>query len=235
MGTMLGASFLLGAALGLLWGFLRPLGKRGDPLFVLMTGLGLCWLNFGVCGGDLRLGCAAAMLPGFWAADKSLGAVLQPVFYGFWSLLKAMAGVFLSVPKKIFKIAKNVFASAGKWVTIGRKNSLNREGNPMQESSVKIGSTRIVWNRSTPLLKVLILSLVVFSMLALAALSWVRLSVQSQIADTRTLAAQTAGQNRRLQERLADMESDEAIRAIASEELGLVDPDAVIIQPGSGN
>jgi len=105
----------------------------------------------------------------------------------------------------------------------------------MQESSVKIGNTRIVWNRSTPLLKVLILSLVVFSMLALAALSWVRLSVQSQIADTRTLAAQTAGQNRRLQERLADMESDEAIRAIASEELGLVDPDAVIIQPGSGN
>ena len=93
----------------------------------------------------------------------------------------------------------------------------------MQESSVKIGSTRIVWNRSTPLLKVLILSLVVFSMLALAALSWVR------------LAAQTAGQNRRLQERLTDMESDGAIRAIASEELGLVDPDAVIIQPGSGN
>ena len=130
MGTMLGAAFLLGAALGLLWGFLRPLGKRGDPLFVLMTGAGLCWLNFGVCGGDLRLGCAAAMLPGFWAADKSLGAVLQPVFYGFWSLLKAMAGVFLSVPKKIFKIAKNVFASAGKWVTIGRKNSLNRGGKP---------------------------------------------------------------------------------------------------------
>ena len=50
MGTMLGAAFLLGAALGLLWGFLRPLGKRGDPLFVLMTGAGLCWLNFGVCG-----------------------------------------------------------------------------------------------------------------------------------------------------------------------------------------
>ena len=105
----------------------------------------------------------------------------------------------------------------------------------MQESSVKICRTRIVWNRSSTLLKILILSLVVFSMLALAALSWVRLSVQSQIADTRNLAAQTAGQNRQLQERLADMESDEAVRAIASEELGLVDPDAVIIQPGSGN
>ena len=29
MGTMLGAAFLLGAALGLLWGFLRPLGSEG--------------------------------------------------------------------------------------------------------------------------------------------------------------------------------------------------------------
>lgn len=105
----------------------------------------------------------------------------------------------------------------------------------MQESSVKIGSTRIVWNHSTPLLKILVLSLVVFSMLALAALSWVRLSVQSQIADTQTQAAQIAGQNRRLQGRLADMESDDAVRAIAEAELGLVDPKAVVIQPGSGN
>lgn len=105
----------------------------------------------------------------------------------------------------------------------------------MQESSVKIGNTRIVWNHSTPLLKILVLSLVVFSMLALAALSWVRLSVQSQIADTRNLAAQTAGENRKLQERLADMESDDAVRAIAEAELGLVDPKAVIILPGSGN
>ena len=105
----------------------------------------------------------------------------------------------------------------------------------MQESSVKIGRTRIVWNRSSTLLKILILSLVVFSMLALAALSWVRLSVQSQIADTRNLAAQTAGQDRQPHVRWAGMESDEAVRAIAPEELGLVDPDAVIIQPGSGN
>ena len=105
----------------------------------------------------------------------------------------------------------------------------------MQESSVKIGNTRIVWNHSTPLLKILVLSLVVFSMLALAALSWVRLSVQSQIADTRNLVAQTAGENRKLQERLADMESDDAVRAIAEAELGLVDPKAVIILPGSGN
>ena len=105
----------------------------------------------------------------------------------------------------------------------------------MQESSVKIGSTRIVWNRSTPLLKVLILSLVVFSMLALAALSWVKLSVREQTRQTLELAAQTAGQNRKLEERLGDMESEEAIRTIAEEELGLVNPKAVVIVPGAGN
>ena len=105
----------------------------------------------------------------------------------------------------------------------------------MTESSVKVGSTRIVWNHSTPLLKILVVSLAVFSVLALAALSWVRLSVQEQTRQARELAAQTAGQNRRLEERLGDMESEEAIRAMAEEELGLVDPNAVVIVPGAGN
>lgn len=105
----------------------------------------------------------------------------------------------------------------------------------MTESSVKVGSTRIVWNHSTPLLKILVVSLVVFSVLALAALSWVKLSVQEQTRQAQELAAQTAGQNRRLEERLGDMESEEAIRAMAEEELGLVDPNAVVIVPGTGN
>ena len=105
----------------------------------------------------------------------------------------------------------------------------------MTESSVKVGSTRIVWNHSTPLLKILVVSMVVFSVLALAALSWVRLSVQEQTRQAQELAAQTAGQNRRLEERLSDMESEEAIRAMAEEELGLVDPNAVVIVPGAGN
>lgn len=83
MGTMLGAAFLLGAALGLLWGFLRPLGKRGDPLFVLMTGAGLCWLNFGVCGGDLRLGCAQRCFPAFGPRIKAWVRCCSRCFMGF--------------------------------------------------------------------------------------------------------------------------------------------------------
>lgn len=105
----------------------------------------------------------------------------------------------------------------------------------MTESSVKVGNTRIVWNNSTPLLKILVVSLVVFSVLALAALSWVKLSVREQTRQAQTQSAQVAGQNRKLQERLGDMESDEAVRAMAEEELGLVDPNAVVIVPGTGN
>ena len=105
----------------------------------------------------------------------------------------------------------------------------------MTESSVKVGNTRIVWNNSTPLLKILVVSLVVFSVLALAALSWVKLSVREQTRQAQTQSAQVAGQNRKLQERLGDMESDEAVRSMAQEELGLVDPNAVVIVPGTGN
>ena len=84
MGTMLGAAFLLGAALGLLWGFLRPLGKRGDPLFVLMTGAGLCWLNFGfwsllTCGLAVPQRC----FPAFGPRIKAWVRCCSRCFMGF--------------------------------------------------------------------------------------------------------------------------------------------------------
>ena len=55
----------LGAALGLWYGFLRPLRRRhsvtGDGLFLL--GAAWCWLylGFALCGGDLRLGYFLAL------------------------------------------------------------------------------------------------------------------------------------------------------------------------------
>ena len=61
----LGAGILLGAGLGVLYGFLRPLRPKhtllGDLLF--LTGLGWAWLYLAlaVCGGDLRPGYSAAV------------------------------------------------------------------------------------------------------------------------------------------------------------------------------
>ena len=105
----------------------------------------------------------------------------------------------------------------------------------MTESTVKIGNTRVVFKNSTVLLKILILTLLVFSMLALAALSWVRVRVQTQTRELQAQIAQESGINRQLSERLEDMTSDDAIREMAKQELGLVSPDTVLIVPNETN
>lgn len=105
----------------------------------------------------------------------------------------------------------------------------------MTESTVKIGNTRVVFKNSTVLLKILILTLLVFSMLALAALSWVRVRVQTQTRELQAQIAQESGINRQLFDRLEDMTSDEAVRKIAEQELGLVNPNTVLITPNTTN
>lgn len=100
----------------------------------------------------------------------------------------------------------------------------------MTESSVKAGSVRIVFSPSSPLLKILVVVLLVFSTVALAALNWVNLTIRSQTEDMRAETAAAAGRNQVLEERMEDMSSDDTVRAIAREELGLVDPKIVLIE-----
>lgn len=99
----------------------------------------------------------------------------------------------------------------------------------MTDSTVKAGSVRVVFSPSSPLLKILVVVLLTFSMVALAALTWVKLTVQSQTETIAAEAAAVAGQNRVLEQRVENMDSDDTVRAIAQEELGLIDPDTVLI------
>ena len=128
------AGAALGGLLGVLWGFLRPLGKRRrnlcDFLFLLALAGGLCRLSFGICGGDLRPACLGAAALGGIGEEMTLGRLLAPVFYGFWSILSRFWGAVSAFWKNFFKSAKNVFASAGKWVTIGRKNRSEPKSSP---------------------------------------------------------------------------------------------------------
>ena len=106
---------LLGCALGLLYGFLRPLRPRhtllSDSLFVL----GLLWawlyLGFAVCGGDLRLGCIAGLLLGIPLWDRGPGRLLAPIFTGFWKLAGKLLAAAAFPVKKILEFAKILFAS----------------------------------------------------------------------------------------------------------------------------
>lgn len=101
----------------------------------------------------------------------------------------------------------------------------------MSEPVMKLGKTQIIWNRSSTLLKALVILLLVFSMVALVALSWVRISIANQTEAMRAEAAAVEAENRKLTERIENMDSQQVIRDIAKEELGLVSPDTVLIQP----
>ena len=90
---------------------------------------------------------------------------------------------------------------------------------------------RVVFSQSSPLLKILVVLLLTFSLVALAALAWVKLSVEKQTEALREEAVAVSGENQKLENRLADMESDDTVKEIAKEELGLAEPGTVIIQP----
>ncbi len=93
------------------------------------------------------------------------------------------------------------------------------------------GKVQIVWSRSTTLLKVLVILLIVFSMVALVALNWVRISIRNQTAAVRAEAAAVEGRKEGRKGRMQDLGSNQSVQEIAEEELGLVTPDTVIIKP----
>ena len=85
----------VGGVLGMIYGFLRPLRPRltwlADSIFVLCLLYGWVYMTFGICGGESRLGCTAALFLGVWLFDAAPGRWLRPVYGLFW---RAMAGFF---------------------------------------------------------------------------------------------------------------------------------------------
>ena len=61
----------VGAGLGLVYGFLRPLRPRlthlCDLLFVLAAFWGWIYVGFGICLGDVNMACTMAMAFSYWS------------------------------------------------------------------------------------------------------------------------------------------------------------------------
>ena len=113
---------VLGAALGLYYGFLRPPRTRHPALADGAFLLGAVWVwlffAFGICGGDLRVGYFAGLTAGGVIWECTAGKALRPVFGLFWKKLGNL-GALLTLPgKKFLHFAKILFASGEKWVTI---------------------------------------------------------------------------------------------------------------------
>ena len=94
---------ILGLALGLWYGFLRPLGRRkralADLLFLMGAFPVWVYFSFAVCQGDLRIGYLSSLFVGGILFDMTLGRILRPLWRRFWRF----AWIILQFPRKIVK------------------------------------------------------------------------------------------------------------------------------------
>ena len=90
---------------------------------------------------------------------------------------------------------------------------------------------RVELRSSSNLLKIVVTVLIVFSMAALLALGWMQRGLQERTQAQKDAAAALEQENRDLQDKIDGVDSVEGVQDIAREELGLVDPDTIVIQP----
>lgn len=94
-----------------------------------------------------------------------------------------------------------------------------------------LDSVKVVYRRSNPLTKVVVTAAIVLSMAALIAMGWTQHQIEEETRDMRAKAAQLEAENARLEEKIDSLGSVQSVMEIAQEELGLVNPDTVVIQP----
>ena len=90
---------------------------------------------------------------------------------------------------------------------------------------------KVTYTRTHPLTRVVLiafLTLSIITLLTLRFLSWQR---TSQIEDMRQEAAALEAENDDLQEKIDGKDSVEGLEQIAGDELDLVDPDTIVIDP----
>lgn len=94
---------------------------------------------------------------------------------------------------------------------------------------------RLVYRRSSPLLKCVVITAIVLSTAVLLTL---RFTIQDFQARQQQLALQAAHleqENRLLTQNIAELGTVESVKRIAREELGLVDPDTEFFIPEESN
>ena len=99
----------------------------------------------------------------------------------------------------------------------------------MSEKKNPFSKFKLVYRRSNPVVKIVAIVAIVFSMLAIVALTWVRSNVERETEQLRQEAGRLEQANNALEARIAILGSVQGVRQLAEEELDLVDPGAVII------
>lgn len=90
---------------------------------------------------------------------------------------------------------------------------------------------RLVYRRSSTLTKAVVLSAIVLSMAALITLQLTISAAQDRTQDLTDQAAQLEQENQQLEDKIDNLGSADSVEDIARDELDMVDPDTVIIEP----
>ena len=101
----------------------------------------------------------------------------------------------------------------------------------MLEFQTPIGKVKVVRRRSRLLTKVVVLAAVLLSVATLLTLLLVIQSTRAQTEALKTEAVQLNRENSRLELYIQELGTINGIIRIAQEELGLIEPDSIILDP----
>ena len=97
------------------------------------------------------------------------------------------------------------------------------------EKKNPLSNFQFIYRRSHPAVKILVIVAIVFSMLAVTAMTWVRAKIQDRTDALRWEAAQLEQDNRDLSGILDASDSVESVEQMAEDELGLIESGSVLI------
>lgn len=103
----------------------------------------------------------------------------------------------------------------------------------MDKKNHPFSHIRIVFRRTSPLMKCVVLTAIVACTVALIALRVNILQNRQRQQDLEQQAIQLVQENKALTQNIAKLGTAESIRRIAETELGLVDPDTQFFTPGN--
>lgn len=103
----------------------------------------------------------------------------------------------------------------------------------MEEKKHPLKHVKVEVRSTTPVLKIVLIVLILFSILTLIALRWVHTGILQETENLQDEAAAIEQKNEDLQQKKDELGSVQSVEDIARDELGLVDPDSVIIEPQS--
>ena len=105
----------------------------------------------------------------------------------------------------------------------------------MKEKKNPFKNMKVVVRPSPPALKVVLILLILFSILALVALRWVTVGIQNRTEEMRDEAAAVQHEKEELEEKIGELGSVQSVKDIAQEELDLINPDTIVLDPEAAN